>query len=48
MNCCEKCKIRIWYAKRLDIHFWGDDCFYECEKYEREKAENALKVREKE
>ena len=36
---CDKCKIRKWYAKRMDIHFWGADCPYECEEYEKWKKE---------
>ena len=29
---CEKCKVRKGYARRFNIHFWGDDCPYECKK----------------
>ena len=36
---CKNCHDRQWYARRLDIHFWGDDCPYVCEEYERYKAE---------
>jgi len=38
MTCpCLNCKIRKNFAKEFDIHFWGDDCLYECDKYERYK-----------
>ena len=36
---CKKCGSRQWYARRLDIHFWGEDCPYICEEYEQYKAE---------
>ena len=34
---CKNCPDRQWYARRLDMHFWGDDCPYECEEYEHYK-----------
>lgn len=34
---CKNCHIRKMYAKTFDAHFWGEDCPYECEKYERWK-----------
>ena len=34
---CNNCKIRQWYARKFDIHFSGEDCFWECEKYEMYK-----------
>ena len=43
MNCCEKCKVRKWFASCFDVHFYGSDCPYKCEKFEQEKA---LKERE--
>jgi hypothetical protein len=36
---CEKCSARLWYTTRLDIHFYGEDCPYICEEYERYKEE---------
>ena len=36
---CKNCHDRQWYARRLDIHFWGEDCPYVCEEYERYKEE---------
>ena len=30
-NKCKECKIRKWYAKRLDMHFDYLDCPYDCE-----------------
>ena len=36
---CKNCHDRQWYARRLDIHFWGEDCPYVCEEYERYKKE---------
>ena len=40
---CKDCPARKWYAKRLDMHFWGEDCPYECtsyKKYKKFKEEN--------
>ena len=34
---CKNCADRQWYARRLDMHFWGEDCPYQCEEYERYK-----------
>lgn len=31
---CVDCDIRKWYARKLDIHFSDEDCYYVCEKYE--------------
>ncbi len=36
---CKNCYDRQWYARRMDIHFWGEDCPYVCEEYERYKKE---------
>ena len=36
---CKNCYDRQWYAMRIDIHFWGEDCPYVCEEYERYKIE---------
>lgn len=34
MECpCKNCSTRQFYAKKFDIHIWGDDCPYECERY---------------
>ena len=35
---CKNCADRQWYARRLDMHFWGEDCPYQCEEYEQYKA----------
>lgn len=37
---CEHCKTREFFAKRFDMHFFGEDCWYECEKYERWKEQH--------
>ena len=34
---CANCPIRKMYAKSFDIHFWGEDCFYECEEWKHWK-----------
>ena len=36
---CKNCEIRQWYARKFDIHFSGEDCFWVCEKYEAYKKE---------
>lgn len=36
---CNYCSIQKTYAKDWDIHFFGEDCPYECERYEKWKAE---------
>ena len=36
---CKNCENRQWYAMKFDLHFWGEDCPYECEEYERYKKE---------
>ena len=36
---CKNCHDRKWYARRLDIHFWGEDCPYICKEYEQYKKE---------
>lgn len=35
---CSQCRIRKMFARALDMHFWGEDCPYECEQYERWKT----------
>ena len=35
---CVKCPERKYYA-RFDLHISGEDCPYECEEYEKWKAE---------
>lgn len=41
MRCpCEHCKTREFFAKRFDMHFYGEDCPYECEEYERWKEQH--------
>ena len=34
---CKNCQTRKAYARAFDIHFWGEDCPYECEEYEHWK-----------
>lgn len=41
---CRDCPIRKMFAGRFDIHFSGEDCFYECGQYEKYKA-NGGKIR---
>jgi hypothetical protein len=36
---CADCDTRRTYALMFDIHIDGEDCPYECEKWERYKAE---------
>jgi len=31
---CETCEVRKGYARAFDMHIWGDDCPYVCEKFE--------------
>ena len=38
---CKSCEVRKWYAKRLDLHFIGEDCPYICEPYEEWKKREA-------
>lgn len=31
MSKCDNCKVKKFYAKRFDLHWFGeDDCPYEC------------------
>lgn len=39
---CKNCYDRQWYSRRMDIHFWGEDCPYGCEEYEKYKKEKQL------
>ena len=32
---CADCHMRKEYAKYYDVHFWGDDCPYDCERYKK-------------
>ena len=34
---CDDCPLRKYYA-RFDIHFYGADCFVECDVYEQWKG----------
>lgn len=40
---CKDCSIRKKLERRFDIHIWGEDCFYDCEKYEAYKAAQKAK-----
>ena len=44
---CKNCADRQWYARRLDMHFWGEDCPYQCEEYERYKKEKPTQTNTK-
>lgn len=37
---CDTCAIRKAYARRFDFHFYGEDCFFVCEVYEKWKKAN--------
>ena len=34
---CNDCPTRKTYAKLFDVHIWGEDCPYVCEKYDEWK-----------
>ena len=34
---CAKCDLRKWYARKFDMHIYGEDCFFECEEYDEYK-----------
>lgn len=36
---CDECDTRRTYALMFDVHISGEDCPYECDKYERYKIE---------
>lgn len=36
---CKECLLRLRVARAFDIHFWGDDCPWECVDYEEWKVE---------
>ena len=38
---CDLCEIRIGYAIAIDAHFYGDDCPYNCSRYEEWKSKEA-------
>lgn len=42
---CDGCDIRKAYA-RMDLHFSGEDCPYECDEYEAWKKEREVKQNE--
>lgn len=31
---CRACGERTYFARAFDMHFWGEDCWYVCQKYE--------------
>ena len=33
MHPCKKCPIRRKFARAFDMHFWGEDCPWECAVY---------------
>jgi hypothetical protein len=47
MAVCNKCKDRLYFAKRFDMHFDWIDCWYDCENdYEHYLEEKEAKVNE--
>ena len=36
---CYDCPIRKAYARRFDMHVWGEDCPRRCEEFEEWRAE---------
>ena len=34
---CTNCKARKFFAKKFDMHFSGEDCWYMCDLYEEYK-----------
>lgn len=34
---CATCSARKYYAKAFDFHVWGEDCPYQCPKYDQWK-----------
>lgn len=43
-NPCDKCPTRITYALMFDVHMFGEDCPYCCDKWERYKSERMAKI----
>lgn len=43
---CKNCQTRKMYARIFDAQIWGEDCPYDCEKYERWKETQNEKPRE--
>lgn len=35
---CEECQVRKMYARSFDMHFAGEDCWFQCEEYEHWKV----------
>lgn len=34
---CKECDYRLYFARAMDMHFDGEDCWLVCEKYEKWK-----------
>lgn len=41
---CQKCEVRKMYAKRFDMHIYGDDCPYVCPKFDKWQDEKRKEV----
>lgn len=35
---CKTCKRRQYFARVFDMHFWGEDCPYQCDMYDAYKC----------
>lgn len=33
---CKDCQVRIYYSKVFDMHFYGEDCPFVCERSDAE------------
>ena len=31
---CKTCQLRQCFARAFDMHFWGEDCPYQCDMYD--------------
>lgn len=31
---CKTCQLRQYFAHAFDMHFWGEDCPYQCDAYD--------------
>lgn len=43
---CKDCNARKTYAQMFDQHFWGSDCPYQCDTYDRWKEQQEKQRRE--
>ena len=35
---CKTCKRRQYFVRVFDMHFWGEDCPYQCDMYDTYKC----------